>query len=124
MEEHLIARGVRDSVLEVGEGAQIAGEDLLDRVRQANRAKHLMSPLIRKVGSADVVEQAAIAGALNPDVIPDAEKAGEAAAYIARRLDTLADAITSMISGITSLGDIRRMGRVMRRSTSSGVEPW
>ena len=32
-----------------------------------------MQPLIRKVGSADVVEQAAIAGALNPEIIPDRE---------------------------------------------------
>jgi DNA gyrase subunit B len=49
-----------------------------------------MQPLIRKVGSADVVEQAAIAGALNPDIIPDRERARAAAAYIARRLDLLA----------------------------------
>jgi DNA gyrase subunit B len=37
-----------------------------------------------------VVEQAAIAGALNPDIIPDRERARQAAAYIARRLDLLA----------------------------------
>ena len=38
-----------------------------------------------------VLEQAAIAGALNPEILNDAAKATEAAAYIARRLDLLSD---------------------------------
>ncbi len=38
-----------------------------------------------------VLEQAAIAGALNPDVLADPAKAIEAANYIARRLDLLSD---------------------------------
>ena len=48
-----------------------------------------MQPLIRKVGNAQVVEQAAIAGALNPEIISDQARATEAAAYIAKRLDLL-----------------------------------
>ena len=90
LEAHLIDGGVKDSVLELSEGPQIAGGDLRDLVEKAVRARHLMEPLIRKVGSADVVEQAAIAGALNPDIIPDATRAEEAATYIAKRLDALA----------------------------------
>jgi DNA gyrase subunit B len=38
-----------------------------------------------------VLEQAAIAGALTPDVLSDAAKATEAAQYIATRLDTLSE---------------------------------
>jgi len=38
-----------------------------------------------------VLEQAAIAGALNPEILSDKAKAQEAAAYIARRLDQLSD---------------------------------
>ena len=38
-----------------------------------------------------VLEQAAIAGALNPDVLADPARAAEAANYIARRLDMLSD---------------------------------
>src|SRR6185437_2047851 len=38
-----------------------------------------------------VLEQAAIAGALNPDVLSDAAKAAEAARYIAQRLDSLSE---------------------------------
>ncbi|HSS14777.1 MAG TPA: hypothetical protein VLL04_12845, partial [Rhizomicrobium sp.] len=38
-----------------------------------------------------VIEQAAIAGALNPDIISDSAKAAEAATYIATRLDSLSE---------------------------------
>ena len=38
-----------------------------------------------------MLEQAAIAGALNPEVLDDKEKAKAAAEYIARRLDQLSD---------------------------------
>ena len=38
-----------------------------------------------------VLEQAAIAGALNPDILSDATKAAETARYIAQRLDTLSE---------------------------------
>src|SRR6185312_3430379 len=38
-----------------------------------------------------LLEQAAISGALNPDILNQREKAAEAASYIARRLDALSD---------------------------------
>jgi len=38
-----------------------------------------------------VLEQAAIAGALNPDILSDAGKAADTAKYIAQRLDTLSE---------------------------------
>jgi DNA gyrase subunit B len=38
-----------------------------------------------------VLEQAAISGAMNPDILSDAAKAAEAAKYIAQRLDTLSE---------------------------------
>jgi DNA gyrase subunit B len=81
---------VKDSLLELADGTQIAGEDLIARVRQASHARELMRPLIRRVSSHDVVEQAAIAGALNADLIDNPDSATEAANYIARRLDALA----------------------------------
>ena len=90
LESHLIDNGVKDSLLVLGDGSQIAGADLRRLVEQAVRAKHLMEPLIRRVSQADVVEQCAIAGALNPEIIPDRERAASAARYIASRLDKLA----------------------------------
>jgi DNA gyrase subunit B len=47
--------------------------------------------MAQKVGNRDVVEQSAIAGALNPDILSDPESAQQAADYIAKRLDALAD---------------------------------
>ena len=90
LERYLISAGVADSVLDHPEAGQIAGEHLTELVEKAVRAKHLMEPLLRKVGNSEVVEQAAIAGALNPDVISDETRAEKAAQYIAKRLDALA----------------------------------
>ena len=89
LETYLIEGGIKDSVLTLADGQQISGQDLIDHVRHAVGARHLMEPLIRRIGSAAVVEQTAIAGALNPDIIPDSDRAAEAAAYIAQRLDQL-----------------------------------
>jgi len=89
LDEYLIQSGIDGVVLRLGDGQQIAAEDLRRLVDQANTARGLMQPLIKKAGNARVVEQAAIAGALNPDIIPDQGRAAEAAAYIARRLDLL-----------------------------------
>jgi DNA gyrase subunit B len=90
MESYLIASGLRDAVLTRQEEGQMAGEDLRLLVERAVRARHLMDPLIRKVGNADVVEQAAIAGVLSAEILSDEARAAEAADYIANRLDALA----------------------------------
>jgi DNA gyrase subunit B len=89
LDEYLIQSGIDGVVLRLGDGQQIAADDLRRLVEQANSARGLMQSLIKKAGNARVVEQAAIAGALNPDIIPDQGRAAEAAAYIARRLDLL-----------------------------------
>jgi DNA gyrase subunit B len=90
LEAHLIENGVKDSVLTLAEGEQIAGAHLASLVERAVQAKHLMEPLVRRVPSVPIIEQTLIAGALNPDIISDTERTEEAARYIARRLDALA----------------------------------
>jgi len=90
LEDHLIANGIQDSVLTLADGSQIAGSDLRERVAMAVRAKHLMEPLIRKVDNAQIVEQAAILGTLNPEILAPGDQAQQAADVIARRLDALA----------------------------------
>ena len=52
METYLIEGGVKDSLLTLADGVQISAQDLVDHVRHALQAKHLMEPLIRRVGSA------------------------------------------------------------------------
>ena len=90
LDAHLIQNGVKDAVLTLADGDQIAGPDLTALVERAVQAKHLMEPLVRRVPNVSIIEQTLIAGALNPDVIDNTERAEEAARYIARRLDALA----------------------------------
>ncbi len=89
LETYLIDTGIDGVVLRLADGQQFAGAHLRQLVERAHLAKGCMQPLIRKVGSAVVVEQSAIAGALNPELIPDQARAAQAAEYIARRLDLL-----------------------------------
>ncbi len=89
LEEYLINEGLTDCVLTLFSGEQIAGPDLRAVVDQARISNRLLSALGKRY-SRDAVEQTAIAGALNPATLLDAEKAQGAAAYVANRLDQLA----------------------------------
>ena len=90
MEEYLIAQGLKNATLELEDGRQMTGQDLADRVTTALRAKHLLGPVARKVGSLEVAEQAAILGGLDPALAADPAAAQRKAADIAARLDTMA----------------------------------
>jgi len=89
LEAYLIDSGMRDLVFTPFDGAQVAGNDLRNRIEQALEAKHQLTPLIRKVGSRMVVEQVAIAGALASRIVNDPAVAAETATYISHRLDAL-----------------------------------
>ena len=91
LEDFLIRDGISGLTLTLADDSEVAGEDLRDMVEQARRAAQYMQPLISKVGNRHVIEQSAIAGVLNPELISDPDRAREAAAYIARRLDLLSD---------------------------------
>jgi DNA gyrase subunit B len=90
LEEYLIGEGLDEAILVSGDGATRAGAGLRDIVDPARKiggtleGRHSRYP---RVG----IEQAAIAGALNPPVGEDGKQAQAAAAYIAKRLDALAD---------------------------------
>jgi len=91
LEDYLIAGGIDGMTLTVGaDGSQRAGTDLRAIVDHARQAKALITPLARRVGHRDTVEQAAILGALDPSIVANAESAQAAAQAIARRLDALA----------------------------------
>jgi DNA gyrase subunit B len=93
LEAYLIDEGLQNIVYQTHEGSQIAGNDLLAMVEQAREVKHLLEPMAYKVGSTDVVEQVAIAGALNVEKLADETAAASIGDYIARQLDTLAPPI-------------------------------
>ena len=91
MEEYLIRAGLRDAVMNISDGAQIAGDDLYDRVKQAQRAKRLLQPMSSKLTNAEVAEQAAVLGAFNQVLLDSDEQSQLVADALARRLDGLAD---------------------------------
>ena len=98
LEEYLVAEGLKDAVLTLHSGGQRAGDDLREIVEQARTIKRVLDNIPDKYPKF-VVEQAAIAGALNLDRLADPDKAQEAADYIARRLDMLSPEVERGWSG-------------------------
>jgi DNA gyrase subunit B len=90
-ERYLIDAGIDDAVLLLGDAkaSQRAGRDLRVLVDNALRVRLLLASIGRKYRK-EIVEQAAILGALNPEIVSSAERADEVARYLARRLDGLA----------------------------------
>ncbi|HZL60372.1 MAG TPA: DNA topoisomerase (ATP-hydrolyzing) subunit B [Stellaceae bacterium] len=90
LEEYRIAAGIKDAKFRRHDGVEHAGNDLKDLVERARMVRTLLQPLWRKVGSLEVVEQAAIAGVLDPGLLDDQQRGEQAAKYLASRLDLLA----------------------------------
>src|ERR1700726_3487038 len=90
LEAYCIDAALRDSVFTQHDGVERAGNDLRDLLEQARVHRRWLQPLAGKVGSIEVVEQAAIAGAFSPSLLADPNRAIEAAHMTAERLNRLA----------------------------------
>jgi DNA gyrase subunit B len=90
LENYLIDTGLEEAVLRLSSGEERAGEDLKALVEEARAIRGTLSGLHNRYDR-QVVEQAAIAGVLNSAIIGHPQNAGDAARYIARRLDALAE---------------------------------
>ena len=90
LEDYLIDQGLEDAVLILADGQERAGEDLKHIVNEAIAVRAALDALHSRYPR-DVIEQVAIAGALNPEVLAAGENASGAAEYIATRLDALAE---------------------------------
>jgi DNA gyrase subunit B len=117
MDEYLKEQGLRDVVLELSEGQQIAGADLNALMMMTIQASKSIHAMARIVGSAHVVEQAAIAGVLTRDGIINPE----AADYLAKRLEGLSDMLERGWKGqiITDKNDqpVMEISRTLRGVT-------
>jgi DNA gyrase subunit B len=112
LDDDLVAAGGKDAVFVAHDGSQRAGADLQSLADDARQVRRLLAGIRRY--AQPVVEQAAIAGALNPAVLGDTEKATAAAAYVARRLDQMAlEGETGWIGEPTGDGGLR-FRRVVR----------
>ncbi|MCW0183090.1 MAG: DNA topoisomerase (ATP-hydrolyzing) subunit B [Zavarzinia sp.] len=89
LEDNLIDVGLEGTVLTLGDGTQLAGNDLRAVIQQARQVRSLLVAPARRY-ALPVVEHAAIAGALSPAVLADPETTAAAAARVAARLDQLA----------------------------------
>ena len=89
LENYLIKSGLEDAVLSVHGGAERSGADLAELVEHARIVRKLLQGVAQRYSTA-VVEQTAIARALNPEALADPDQAKGAAEYVAKRLDQLA----------------------------------
>jgi DNA gyrase subunit B len=88
LEDYLITAGLEDVVLRLASGEERGGADLRKLTEDARAIRGILSGLHSRYNR-KVIEQAAIAGVLNPGVTSDAKKGAAAASYIAKRLDAL-----------------------------------
>ncbi len=126
LDEQLIQTGIEGARLQLGDGSVQASGDLRRTVDIARSVSNLVKPLSlsRRVTSQAVIEQAAIAGALNPEIIADPEKARAAADYIAKRLDIVSPILERGWSGEPTpdggLAFTRRLRGVSERHVIDG----
>jgi DNA gyrase subunit B len=90
LEEFLINQGMEDTVMVLADGEERAGGDLRDIIEKALQVRSALDGMHSRYAR-NIVEQAAIAGAFNPEVMGNPDNATEAASYIARRLDTISE---------------------------------
>ncbi len=92
LEDYLISTGLDECVFKLASGDDRAGRDLLSLVEDARIIRSVLRNLHSRYNRA-VIEQAAIAGVLNPKITSDVDTANSAADYIAKRLDAVADEV-------------------------------
>ncbi|PQA72116.1 DNA topoisomerase (ATP-hydrolyzing) subunit B [Brucella oryzae] len=89
-EDFLIETGLEEATLEMASGEVRAGPDLRSVVEDARTMRQLLAGLHTRYDRR-VVEQAAIAGLLNPDASKDNETAQRSADIVAKRLDMISE---------------------------------
>ena len=92
LEDYLISTGISECVFKTAAGDERSGRDLQSLVDDARVIRSVLRNLHSRYNRI-VVEQAAIAGVLRPEIVRDPAHAAAAAEYIARRLDRLADEV-------------------------------
>ncbi len=90
LEDYLIDSGLTDAVLQLGSGETRAGPDLREIVTQARALQRVLDGLHSRY-SRMVVEQAAVAGALDAALLNDRPAAEAKASAVAERLDRIAE---------------------------------
>ncbi|MBV8131317.1 MAG: DNA topoisomerase (ATP-hydrolyzing) subunit B [Alphaproteobacteria bacterium] len=111
LEAYCLDAALRDAVFTRHDGVEHAGNDLRDLLELARVHRRWLQPLAGKVGDIEVVEQAAIAGALSATLLADPNRAIAAARRIAERLDLLAPEHERLWQGEVIAGEGLVLGR-------------
>jgi DNA gyrase subunit B len=114
LEDHLIEEGTRDAILRLHDGTQIAGAHLRAVVDEARASRGLINGLARRAGRRELIEQAAIAGALNQSAFLDRANAPATAAYIAKRLNAIMPTLEEGFSATVDAGGDMVFTRILR----------
>jgi DNA gyrase subunit B len=89
LDDYLFSAAIRDgAVFTTYEGVQHAGDDLRSMLDIARSIKTMIARLSQHVPT-QIIEQAAISSALNPEILGDPDKSIQTAEYIAKRLNRL-----------------------------------
>ncbi|MBS3649083.1 DNA topoisomerase (ATP-hydrolyzing) subunit B [Pseudaminobacter sp. 19-2017] len=121
-EDYLIDQGLDEASLTLDSGEVRVGADLRAVVQDAIAVRSLINGLHTRYNRA-VVEQAAIAGALNPDLFSDLGRADAMAKIIAERLDAIAEETERGWEGRTQTSNEGPGGFVFER-TVRGVREY
>jgi DNA gyrase subunit B len=90
LEDYLVATGSDGVVLKLATGEERGGQDLISVINEARIVRTTLMGLHSRYDR-KVVEQAAIAGVLNLEILKNETHADAAAEYIAHRLDAISD---------------------------------
>jgi DNA gyrase subunit B len=90
LEDYLVELGSADTSLKLSTGVEFQGEQLKALVEDARVVRNTIRSLHSRY-SRFVIEQAAIAGALRPQLADDPQAGTAAAEYVAKRLDILSE---------------------------------
>ena len=102
------------------EGSQVAGPDLRNLVEEAREARGLLLDISKHV-PLRMIEQAAILGALNPQVLTDPEHASEVGEYLAKRMDAMENELErGWVGSVLDDGGLQ-LARVLRGVTETHV---
>ncbi|HEX6441660.1 MAG TPA: DNA topoisomerase (ATP-hydrolyzing) subunit B [Stellaceae bacterium] len=118
LEAYLFEAALRDAVFHQHDGGQRGGLDLRDLLEKARVQRRWVQPLALKVGRIDVVEQAAVAGALAAGTLDEPNRAIEMAHRTADRLNQLVDGPDGRWQGTF---DGRDGGRLVFSRSRQGV---
>ncbi len=113
LEDNLVESGLEGVKLVLADGSERAGADLRTIVVEALGVRTIIESLHSRYPTM-VIEQAAIAGALNPDVLANSANGEAAATYIGKRLDALSDETERGWSGEATTDGGLQFGRELR----------